>query len=64
MPKPRKVEESATPYTASPKKAVRATASAPKADAENVRYLDDATAENLTDKIFAQRKNLLRKPAQ
>ncbi|MEO6569027.1 MAG: hypothetical protein ABIO94_09725 [Opitutaceae bacterium] len=64
MAKPRKVQEPAVPYTASPKKAVRTTAPARKADAGNVRYLDDATAEKLTDKIFAQRKNLLRKLAQ
>jgi hypothetical protein len=66
MAKPRKVQEPAAPYTtAKPeKKKVRPTAPAPKAEAGNVRYLDDATAEKLTDKIFAERNNLLRKLAQ
>lgn len=64
MAKPRKVEEPAAPYLTTPKRAARPAAPAPKTEVAGVRYLDDATAQKLTDKIFAERKNLLRKLAQ
>ena len=64
MAKPRKVQEPAASYSARSKQKVRGDAVGQKADVGNVRYLDDASAQKLTDKIFAERKNLLRKLAQ
>ncbi|MBI2813240.1 MAG: hypothetical protein HYX71_03020 [Opitutae bacterium] len=55
--KPHKVEEAATPYTA--KKPVQA-ALAPA----QPRPSDDAAFQRVTEKIFAERKELLRKLAQ
>jgi hypothetical protein len=62
MAKPRKVQEPAGTYTA--KKRVPKASSAPKTAAPQVRDLDDATAQKLADKIFSERKGLLRKLAQ
>lgn len=65
MPKRHKVEEPAGAYTTAPKRAPRPTALVPKApDSSEVRYLDEATARKLADKVFAERKELLRKLAQ
>lgn len=64
MAKPRKVQEPAAPYAATPKQSTRSTAPVEKTGVGKVRYLDDATAQKLTDKIFEERKNLLRKLAQ
>jgi hypothetical protein len=55
MAKSRKVGESAASYDAKP---------APKTAAPAVRVLDEKTAKKLADKIFAERKDLLRKLAQ
>ena len=55
--KPHKVEEAATPYTT--KKPVKAE----PAPAQP-RPSDDAAFQRITDKIFAERKELLRKLAQ
>jgi hypothetical protein len=62
MAKPRKVGEPAGTYAAKPP-AKRAPA-APTTPTHQVRDLDDATAQKLADKIFSERKDLLRKLAQ
>ena len=64
MAKPRKVQEPAGTYAAAPKKSRKKASAAPKTDESGVRYLDDATARKLTDRIFSERKNLLHKLAQ
>ena len=56
--KPHKVQEATAPYTA--KKPVKA-AVAPKTSAASA---DDAAFKRATDKIFTERKELLRKLAQ
>jgi hypothetical protein len=61
MAKQRKVGEPAGTYTA---KTPAKPASAAKAATPQGRDLDDATAQKLADKIFSERKDLLRKLAQ
>jgi hypothetical protein len=59
--KPRKVEEPSGTYSGS----VKRPASAAKPTAPSaVRYLDKKTAARLADKIFEERKELLRRLAQ
>jgi hypothetical protein len=65
MAKPRKVEEPAGTYS-NPKKRTKKS-SAPTsvpAGKSGVRYLDEKTASRIADKIFAERKDLLRRLAQ
>lgn len=62
MAKPRKVQEPATPYTAKPKKPVEPVRA--KTGGAPVRTLDEAEARKLADKIFTERKDLLRRLAQ
>jgi hypothetical protein len=59
--KPSKVQETVTPYGA--KKPAKA-APASKTAASGMRYVDDVAFKRVTDKIFAERKELLRKLAQ
>jgi hypothetical protein len=59
MAKPRKVGEPAGTYAAKPP-----AKQAPAAPAQKIRDLGDATAQKLADKIFSERKDLLRKLAQ
>ena len=59
MAKPRKVEEPVTPYTATLKSPVKASAPADKKN-----DVDEATFHRVVDKIFTERKELLRKLAQ
>jgi hypothetical protein len=63
MAKPGKVQEPAGTYTAKPP-AKQPAASGLKTASPQVRDLDDATAQKLADKIFSERKDLLRKLAQ
>ncbi len=58
--KPDKVEETATPYVA---KTPETKAAAPK-PADVVKQADDAAFNRVVDKIFTERKELLRKLAQ
>ena len=58
--KPHKVEETAAPYAA--KKPAKADASAPARTGE--RPPDDAAFKKVADKIFIERKELLRKLAR
>ena len=58
--KPAKVEEPTTPYAA--KK--RAKAATSKSAAPGVRQVEDAAFQKVADKIFSERKELLRKLAQ
>jgi hypothetical protein len=64
MAKPRKVQEPAGTYTARTPAKRAPAAPASKTASPHVRDLDDATAEKLADKIFSERKELLRKLAQ
>jgi hypothetical protein len=64
MAKPRKVQEPAGTYSAKPPAKRAPAAPAPKTAVHQVRDLDDATAQKLADKIFSERKELLRKLAQ
>jgi hypothetical protein len=64
MAKPRKVGEPAGTYAAKPPAKRAPAASAKKVAALHGRDLDDATAQKLADKIFSERKELLRKLAQ
>jgi hypothetical protein len=64
MAKPRKVGEPAGTYAAKPPAKRAPAAPAQKMAAHQVRDLDDATAQRLADKIFSERKDLLRKLAQ
>lgn len=57
--KPPKVGETQSPYTA--KKAVVKAVASPKTGSIST---DDAAFKRVTDKIFAERKELLRKLAQ
>ena len=57
--KPSKVAEPQAPYAA--KKPVKAAAAASKTSATSA---DDAAFKRITDKIFTERKELLRKLAQ
>ena len=59
--KPRKIEESATPYVA--KKSAE-TAAAKKSTEQGVRDSGDAAFKKIADKIFSERKELLHKLAQ
>lgn len=59
--KPQQVGETAPPYTA--KKTVKGKVAAPVTDAEK-RQADDAAFNKVADKIFSERKDLLRKLAQ
>ena len=59
--KPRKVEESAAPYTA---KKPAGKASAPKITESGAKRVDDAAFKKIADKIFSERKALLHKLAQ
>jgi hypothetical protein len=65
MAKPRKVEEPATPYVATPKQSAHPAATAPKTPATStIRHADDATFHKATDKVFKTRDDLFRKLAQ
>jgi hypothetical protein len=64
MAKPRKVGEPAGTYAAKPPAKRAPAAAVSKAAAPHGRDLDDATAQKLADKIFAERKDLLHKLAQ
>jgi hypothetical protein len=64
MAKPRKVGEPSSTYTAKTPAKQAPAAPAQKTAAPQVRDLDDATAQKLADKIFSERKDLLRKLAQ
>jgi hypothetical protein len=64
MAKPRKVQEPAGTYAATPKPPVSASARAPKAPDAQVRYIDAATARKLTKQIFEKHDGLFRKLAQ
>jgi hypothetical protein len=60
-PKPDKVEEPTAPYAAQKAVAQPAGGNSP---AQAVKPADDAAFERVADKIFAERKELLRKLAQ
>ncbi len=62
MAKPRKVGEPAGTYAA--KTPAKQAPAAPKTAASHLRDLDDTTAGKLANKIFSERKELLRKLAQ
>jgi hypothetical protein len=66
MSEPRKVEDPAGTYSTSKKRAKKPSRGKPEknADSTAVRYLDDATAKHLADRIFVERKDLLHKLAQ
>ena len=64
MAKPRKVGEPAGTYAAKPSGKQAAAVPAQKAAGPPLRDLDDVTAQKLADKIFSERKDLLRKLAQ
>ena len=64
MAKPRKVQEPAGTYAATPKQPASASARAPKAADGQVRYIDPATARKLTKQIFDKHDGLFRKLAQ
>ena len=59
--KPGKVEETATPYVA---KTSEKKAAAPKSATDGVKLADDAAFNRVVDKIFTERRELLRKLAQ
>lgn len=61
MAKPRKVQEPAGIYTATPKSPARPAAPAAKA---GVRYATPEQVKKAADKIFAERHDLLRRLAQ
>jgi len=62
MAKPRKVQEPTTPYTAKPKEPVEPAQA--KIGGPAIRMLDEAEARKLADKVFTERKDLLRRLAQ
>ncbi|HEX2852900.1 MAG TPA: hypothetical protein VHO24_06660 [Opitutaceae bacterium] len=66
MAKPRKVEERATPYVASPvKKSGRRAASVSKdSTPSTVRHPDNATFQKAAAKVFKTHSELFRKLAQ
>jgi hypothetical protein len=64
MAKPRKVQEPAGTDTAKTPAKQAPAAPAQKTAAHQVHDLDDVTAQKLADKIFSERKDLLRKLAQ
>ena len=62
--KPAKVEEPAGTYAAKAPKPATPAPVPTKQPAAAVRFLDDAKGRRLTDRIFSERKELLRKLAQ
>lgn len=66
--KPRKVEEPAAPYTAKPLSARPASSQSSQASlnpaSPEARTLDNATFRKAMDRVFTERKELLRKLAQ
>lgn len=60
--KPDRVEETAASYAA--KRPAKACSTVPKSVLPDVQPADDATCKKVTDKIFAERKELLHKLAQ
>lgn len=62
MAKPRKVEEPAGTYSASPKRNAKAAEQAPTSP--TVRYMDEKTFRKSADKVFKVHKELLRRLAQ
>ena len=63
-PVPSKLEEPAAAYTATPPAVKAATAPARTAAAFQPRHVDDATFRKAMDKVFTERKDLLRRLAQ